>query len=107
MLSQLETLLAQKLTAAALMAPVTEFAFCQGRKWRFDFAWPSRLIAAECEGATWVRGRHTRGMGFENDCEKYAEATLLGWKVFRFTARQIANGYAVSTLRKALSHYDN
>lgn len=71
--------------ACGYPAPVTEYRFDAERHWRFDFAWPARKVAVEIEGATWTRGRHTRGAGFEKDAEKYNAATLLGWRVLRFT----------------------
>jgi len=69
-----------------LPAPEAEYRFHEKRKWRFDFAWPDSMVAVEIEGGTFVRGRHTRGMGHHKDCEKYNQATLLGWRVLRFTA---------------------
>lgn len=68
-----------------------EYVFAPPRKWRFDFAFVDRLLAVEIEGGTWTGGRHTRGAGFENDCEKYAEAILRGWRVFRFTADMVTD----------------
>jgi very-short-patch-repair endonuclease len=65
--------------------PEQEYRFHAIRRWRFDFAWPDALVAVECEGGTWTRGRHTRGKGFENDCYKYNAATAQGWRVFRCT----------------------
>ena len=66
--------------------PEQEYRFHKTRRWRFDFAWPDAMVAVECEGGTWSRGRHVRGKGFEKDCEKYNEATAQGWRVFRVTA---------------------
>lgn len=71
--------------------PVTEFRFAEGRRWRFDFAWPEQRVAVELEGATWTRGRHTRGAGFAADCAKYNEAVALGWRVLRYTADMITD----------------
>jgi hypothetical protein len=73
-----------------------------GRRWRFDFAWPAYMVAAECEGGTWSGGRHTTGTGFEKDAEKYNAATVLGWRVVRFTQRQITSGEALLTLERML-----
>lgn len=61
----------------------TEYAFCIGRRWRFDVASPSRMIAVEIEGGAFTAGRHTRGKGFVGDIEKYNEAAALGWVVLR------------------------
>ena len=70
----------------AFKEPECEYRFHPVRRWRFDFAWPTVQVAVEMEGGIWTRGRHTRGKGFEADCEKYNAATALGWRVFRCTA---------------------
>lgn len=62
-----------------------EYIFHPTRKWRFDYAWPDKKIAIEFEGGTFIRGGHTRGAGYAKNCEKYNQAALLGWKVYRFT----------------------
>lgn len=67
---------------------VREHCFCD-RKWRFDFAELRSKVAIEVEGGTWSGGRHTRGAGYSADCEKYNEATRLGWRVFRLTSNMI------------------
>jgi len=52
---------------------------------RVDFAGIDKKIAIEIEGGTWVFGRHSRGTGFTNDCNKYNWLTMRGWKVLRYT----------------------
>jgi hypothetical protein len=70
-----------------------EFAFDPKRKWRFDFAHVATKTAFEIEGGLgWNgkrRGRHLRPLGFVADCEKYTEATLLGWVVFRLPSDHV------------------
>ncbi|MFH1230040.1 MAG: hypothetical protein V1709_00945 [Planctomycetota bacterium] len=70
---------------------VKEYRFNPPRRWRFDYAIVQKGIAVELEGAVWVRGRHTRGSGFIKDCEKYNRATILGWKILRYTNETIHN----------------
>lgn len=67
----------------------SEFKFHDVRRWRFDFALPSQRIAIEIEGGVWSGGRHSRGAGFTQDCEKYLEAALLGWRVVRLVPAQV------------------
>jgi very-short-patch-repair endonuclease len=73
-----------------------EFRFHSTRRWRFDFAIPSRYIAIEIEGGVWSGGRHTRGSGYLADIEKYNEAARLGWRVFRFDGDAVRDGSAIA-----------
>ena len=73
--------------AAGYPEPVSEHEFAAPeRKWRFDFSWPATLVAVECEGGLWTRGRHQRPAGFQADAEKYNAAAERGWSVLRYTA---------------------
>lgn len=102
MTSELEETFALHLRAMKVGGFEREFKFHDKRKWRFDFAWPEKKIAVECEGGVYSKGRHTRGKGFEQDCEKYNAATADGWKVYRFTMSQIKIGYAIDLIVEAL-----
>jgi very-short-patch-repair endonuclease len=75
---------------------VREYQFHPTRRWRFDFASPSLMVAVEIEG----RGRHQTIAGVRADCEKYNTAAALGWRVFRFPATDHAkaNEWAVDLL---------
>lgn len=95
-------LLHLELMAQEIPLPEAEYRFHLTRRWRFDFAWPEQKIALEFEGGTWSHGRHTRGKGYEGDCEKYSEAAILGWKVIRVTAAMIRDGRAMRLLKSAL-----
>lgn len=78
-----------------------EVPFHPRRKWRWDLAWPTKMIAVEVQGGTWAGGRHTRGAGYENDCEKLNAGVLLGWRVFWFTTAMVNDGRALATLQAA------
>jgi very-short-patch-repair endonuclease len=91
------------LRAHKLPEPVREHRFDPGRRWRFDFAWPDRMLAVEVEGAVWKGGRHTRGSGYVKDMEKYNRASILGWRVLRFSTEQVQRGEAIAALRGALA----
>ena len=71
---------------------VREFQFCPPRKWRADFKIAEHDILIEVEGGTWSTSRHTSGVGYRNDCEKYNTAVLLGYRVLRFTADMVRDG---------------
>lgn len=102
-LSEGEETLMLHIRAHKLPEPVREFRFVEDRRWRFDFAWPDRLLAVEVEGAVWTGGRHTRGSGYVKDMEKYNRAAVLGWTVLRFSTEQVKRGEAVAALRSALA----
>lgn len=70
--------------------------------WRFDFAFPDKLIALEVEGGIYSNGRHVRGKGFDDDVKKYGEAQYLGWTVIRVTSTSINNGSAIRWLKRAV-----
>ena len=71
-----------------------EHRFAAPRRWRFDFAHTETLTAVEIEGGTWIGGRHTRGSGFVADAEKYNEAALMGWTVFRLPGPLVGSEWA-------------
>lgn len=83
-----------------LPIPQPEYKFHQTRKWRFDYAWTDRLIALEIEGGIWIYGRHNRASSYLKDQEKYNEAGLLGWRVFKFQPKDLKSGVAQSFLKR-------
>lgn len=100
MTSDGERALETHIKQVGLPAPHREFVFHPERKWRFDFAWPIRHIAVEVEGGTFSTGRHSRGRGFEEDCVKYAEAVILGWRVIRVTTDMVDDGRAIALIER-------
>lgn len=99
-----ERFLAQQLRKNNITGWVREYRFYEKRRWRFDFAFPEKdkMIAIECEGGVYSRGRHVRGKGFEDDCVKYNEATILGWRVLRATTAQVVDGQAIKWIERIL-----
>lgn len=100
--SPLERTFAFQLMAAKLPEPVRELRFAPPRRWRFDFAWPDRMVAVEVEGGTWNGGRHVRPAGFAADCQKHNTAARLGWVVLRFTGDMIESGEALQWIEEML-----
>lgn len=76
-------------------------AYKRDRNWRFDLAWPAKMLAVEVDGGTFTGGRHTRGQGYEADTEKLNEAVLRGWRVLRVTKHQVEDGSAVAWVERA------
>jgi hypothetical protein len=82
-----------------LPLPIKEHRFHPVRKWRFDLAFIDHSLAVEIEGGIWLIGRHNRGAGFIKDMEKYNTATLFGWKLLRFSPKDVNTGDALLFLR--------
>lgn len=100
--SKIEESLALHIRGTKLPQPVREYRFNAERRWRADFAWPEQRLLVECEGGEHSGGRHTRGVGFTKDCEKYNAATLEGWRVLRFTGSMVRSGEAILAIQEAL-----
>lgn len=91
----LDEVLAFQFKALKIDCLKREYRFHPKRRWRLDFADVPKKIAIECEGGIYSRGRHTRGKGFENDCEKYNQLAIMGWRLLRFTRKHIEDGTAI------------
>lgn len=98
--SQLEILFERHIHDAELPVPLTSHRFHPTRRWEADFAWPSYKTLLEIEGGEMAYGRHTRGKGFVNDCEKYIEAQILGWRVVRIPGTWVHNGEGIEYLAR-------
>ncbi|MEI7775208.1 MAG: hypothetical protein WCK17_10585 [Verrucomicrobiota bacterium] len=90
--------------ASGITAPIPEYRFHPERKWRFDYAWPEKMIAIEVEGGVWVGGRHTSGSGFVKDMEKYNAATCLGWRLLRVQPKDLLTKHTVEMLHSCMLH---
>jgi hypothetical protein len=106
--SPLVAILLNRIEHAGLPLPVEEWPFSKpvGRRHRFDLCYPDRYLGIEVDGGTWSGGRHTRGAGFQRDCEKTNLAQLMGYRVLRFTRGMIEDGTAVVQIRQALEGFD-
>lgn len=96
----LELLFLQQVIDEGLDHPTREYKFCPTRKWRCDFVWHDHWLIVEIEGGIWTGGRHTNPLGFTKDCEKYNEASLMGFTVLRFTGAHVRSGYALETTKR-------
>lgn len=106
-----EDALALHIHAAGLPPPMRQHRFHSTRQWRFDFAWPDRLIACEVEGLVVRRvngrlqtsGRHATITGLREDCRKYNAAAALGWRVIRVTQDMVRSGEALQAVEAILA----
>jgi len=88
-LEQLFLTLWREMKPPGVPDPIREYPFASPRRFRADFAWPAEKVMVEIQGGIYSKGRHTRGGGFEADCEKRCLATYLGWRVFELTRRML------------------
>lgn len=67
--------------------PTREYRFHPIRKWRFDFAFVAEQVSVEVDGGQWAfrGGRHAT----DADRDKLNHAAALGWRVLRFSPRQL------------------
>lgn len=105
-MSQAEQTLAVQLEQAGIPFE-REYRFAPPRRWRADFwAWKgpymSNHVLVEIEGGIGSTSRHLTYTGFSRDCEKYAMAAILGYRVIRATPLQVENGTALRWIRAAL-----
>lgn len=72
---------------------IEEFKFHPDRKWRFDWVVVKILpnetyipvLAVEYEGLSFKKTGHTHSDRYTGNTDKYNQAELLGWPLFRFT----------------------
>jgi very-short-patch-repair endonuclease len=103
-MSKGEELFMHQLMENQLDIPKAEYKFLKNRRFRFDFAWPDIMVAVEIEGGVFSGGRHTRGMGYTRDLEKYNLATLHGWRVFRFTTQDVTTQKAIAFISAVMDN---
>ena len=63
-----------------------EYRFDKARRFKFDWANKEKMIAIEYEGLMSEKSGHTTVKGYTSNCDKYNLATILGWRVLRYTA---------------------
>ncbi len=81
---------------------ISQFKFHETRKWAVDFAWPNHRIIVEIEGGIWIKGGagHSHPISIERDIEKYNQVSLYGYRLFRFTDKEIRSGAAINLLKE-------
>lgn len=83
---------------------VQEHRFHPVRRWRFDYACLDEKIAIEVEGGRFAKfSRHTTGKGYENDCEKYNQATILGWRIIRVFPETLMTTNTIEMIKQLIN----
>ena len=80
-----------------------ELMLIPGRRFRFDFLLAQFALVIEVEGGTWSGGRHTSGVGFRSDCQKYNMALELGYRVLRYTTDMVTKGEAIAQVERIVA----
>lgn len=68
------------------------------RRFRWDFV--AGPLAIEVQGGVHQGGHHTRGQGYEDDCEKMRLAILHGYVPVYFTSADVLKGRALEWLHE-------
>ena len=87
------------------LSPIAQYQFDPDRKWRADFCFLAEKLLVEIEGGVWLgkTGGHTSGKGMEAIMEKYNQATLLGFKLLRFSSEAVKSGKAIKMTKLVLA----
>jgi hypothetical protein len=101
--SPLEDLFRRLVSKSSLPMPVEQFHVFDGLRevCRGDFGYPDRMIVIELDSERW----HMDPFTFQRDRHKQNELQALGWRVFRFTWRQLQDdpAHVLSTLAATLT----
>jgi hypothetical protein len=76
-----------------LPMPKRDYAFYAGRRWKYDFAWPSLKVAVELHGGG-GKSRHTTVAGHAKDCEKMNAGAATGWRLLQYNVIRLKNDMA-------------
>lgn len=101
-MSDLESKLVQQIKWAGLPEPTLQFRAVPGRKFRWDLAYPEKMLLVEVQGGIWNVGAHSSGVGINRDLEKANLATLLGYRCLLVTSNHIRSGQALAWIQEAL-----
>jgi len=106
-----EITLARQIEYEGLPTPERQHFFAKPRRFRFDFAWPGRMLAVEVDGATFMlkrsRAQHGRlvPVGRHNRREDLRRGNIAargGWCVLRYTPDMVQRGEAIRELKELL-----
>jgi very-short-patch-repair endonuclease len=100
--SDLEAHLLHRIVASGLPAPVPQYPVRIGpADYRVDFAYPDQLLGIEGDGFEF----HARRQRFEDDRARQNDLVLAGWRILRFTWRQICGrpDWVVEQIDRALT----
>lgn len=77
-----------------------QYRFLPARRYRADWAELTHRLLVEVQGGQWVQGRHTRGAGYEADCERMCQAAIHGWAMLYVTTGMVTDGRAMMLIEQ-------
>jgi very-short-patch-repair endonuclease len=95
-----EDKLASQLAAVGIY-PQRQFKFHPTRRWLADFWLAEHKLLIEVDGGGWMNGKgHFSEHGRRHDGERDRAATLMGYRVVRFTGSEVTDGSALRTIQE-------
>lgn len=79
---------------------VRQFRFHPSRRWLADFQIGHLLI--EVDGGGWTGKGHFSEHGRRHDNERDRAATILGYRVLRFTGSEVTDGTAIAAIEEMI-----
>ena len=101
--TEVEDLLESQMQEAGLSGFVREYQAIEGRRFKWDFAFVEDRLLIEVQGAVWVKGGHSTGVGITRDCEKFSIASANKWFTIPVTTDHVKNGKALEWIKQFLT----
>ena len=101
--TEVEDLLESQMQEAGLAGFVREYQAIEGRRFKWDFAFVEDRLLIEVQGAVWVKGGHSTGVGITRDCEKFSIASANKWFTIPVTTDHVKNGKALEWIKQFLT----
>ena len=101
--TEVEDLLESQMQEAGLVGFVREYQAIEGRRFKWDFAFVEDRLLIEVQGAVWVKGGHSTGVGITRDCEKFSIASANKWFTIPVTTDHVKNGKALEWIKQFLT----
>ena len=101
--TEVEDRLEAQLLEAGLVGFEREYQAIEGRRFKWDFAYVKDRLLIEVQGAVWVKGGHSTGVGITRDCEKVSLASVNKWFTIPVTTDHVKSGKALEWIKQFLT----